>query len=60
MGIAADHYRLTPGFAGRLGGGGGRGPVINYRVVGGTKWENRRSQTFCTHPSIQGKKNQNL
>ena len=34
MGIAADHYRLTPGFAGLLGGGGGWGPVINYREVG--------------------------
>ena len=32
-----------------------KGLVINYGEGGATKWENRRSETFCTTPSRQGK-----
>ena len=32
-----------------------KGLVINYGEWGATKWENRRSETFCATPSSQGK-----
>ena len=33
----------------------GKGLVINYGEGGATKWENRGPETFCAHPSRQGK-----